>query len=128
MRTSEVNEGVGILRGEGEGGLAAKQRERKRVVSRGVDAPFQREVSQLVEKIKARDRAERRSTASTSRANFDFLFVARFYENSDPSSLSLSLYIPLDITHPFDLTLVARSRRKKKRKRKKKTGHSTRRN
>lgn len=86
------------------------------MVSRGVDAPFQREVSQLVEKIKARNRAERRSTASTSRANFDFLFVARFYENSDPSSLSLFLYIPLDITHPFDLTLVSLAPKEKKKK------------
>lgn len=98
MRTSQVNEGVGILRG-GEGLVKRRKRGRKRErdgIALGVDAPFQREVSQLVEKIKARDRAERRSTASTSRANFDFLFVARFYENPDslllPLSLSLSAF------------------------------------
>lgn len=44
------------------------------------------------EKIKVEDRAKGRSTAVDLAANFDFLFVARFYENPDPP------FAPLDIT------------------------------
>lgn len=75
--------------------MRKRGRRKRGVVSRGVDARFQREVSpQLGEKIKARDREEarRRLRGQTSTSfSWHAFMKAPTYPSSLPSSLPLSL-------------------------------------